>query len=60
MTNELSHYTIVYVVTVRIFLNKEFLSTQKKTLPQKRAHQDDSKDTPQPMWVEPAKTFTVD
>ena len=40
--------------TVRkIFLNKEFLSTQKMRLPRKRAHQDDSNDTLQPMWVEP-------
>ena len=46
------------VVTVRkIFLNKEFLSTQKMRLPQKWVHQDDSNDTPQPMWVEPCQNL---
>ena len=44
--------------TVRkIFLNKEFLSTQKMRLPRKRVHQDDSNDTPQPMWVEPCQNL---
>ena len=40
-------------VTMRkIVLNIEFLPTQKMRLPQKWVHQDDSNDTPQPMWVE--------
>ena len=41
----------------KIFLNKEFLSTQKMRLPQKRVHQDDSNDTPQPMLVEPCQNL---
>ena len=44
--------------TVRkIFRNKEFLSTPKLRLPWKRVHQDDSNDTPQPMWVEPCQNL---
>ena len=43
-------YKVVFLLpnTVRkIFLNNEFLSTQKMRLPQKRVHQDHSNDTPQ-------------
>ena len=37
----------------KIFPNEELLSTLKMRLPQKRALQDDSNDTPQPIGVEP-------
>ena len=53
-------YKVVFLLpnTVRkIFLNNEFLSTQKMRLPQKRVHQDHSNDTPQPMWVEPCQNL---
>ena len=49
-----AHQRRTQLFTVRkIFLNKEFLSTEKMRLPRKWVHQDDSNDTPQPMWVEP-------
>ena len=44
--------------TVRkFFRNEELLSTSKMRLPQKRDLQDDSNDTPQPIWVEPCQNL---
>ena len=59
---KVSHNILPYITKTRltlrkIFPNEEFLSTQKMRLPQKRVHQDDSNDTPQPMWVEPCQNL---
>ena len=51
----LTHITRVQKLAMiaKNFRYKELLSTLKMWLPQKRAHQDDSNDTPQPIWLEP-------
>ena len=55
----LTHITRVQKLAMiaKIFRYEELLSTLKMRLPQKRAHQDDSNDTLQPIWVEPCQNI---
>ena len=57
----LTHITRVQKLAMiaKNFRYEELLSALKMRLPQKRAHQDDSNDTPHHKWVKPCQIIDI-